>query len=228
MGLGLFAVIVMLTALLASRSRMGIIAAVSSLVVMLALSGLQRRAAAWLAALIMICVTILVLWVGAGSAFGRFGNISNEYTSSEESRLSLWRDTARLVRGHPFVGSGLGTFPVAFTSVQTTFPGKFVNHAHNDYLELASDLGIPAALLFFGSVVLLLVRLAKRTVSSGAGLDRAVALGCLGSIAAILLHSLTDFNLYIPANALLFSLILGLAAAICAPRPAPGRQQYEA
>jgi O-antigen ligase len=228
MGLGLFAVIVMLAALLSSRSRMGIIAAVSSFAVMSVFSGFQRRAGAWLGALIMICVTVLVLWIGAGSALGRFGSISNEYLSSNDSRLSLWRDTARLVGAHPLIGSGLGTFPVAFTAVQTTFLGKFVNHAHNDYLELASDLGIPAALLFFGSVVLLLTNLAKRAVSSEAGFEKAVALGCLGSIAAILLHSLTDFNLYIPANALLFSLILGLAAAICAAGPARSRPEHEA
>jgi O-antigen ligase len=220
MGLWLFAVIVMAAALLSSRSRMGIIAAVSSIAVMSVFSGFQRRSAAWLAALIMICVTVLVLWIGAGSALARFGSISNEYVSSNDSRLSLWRDTARLVGAHPLIGSGLGTFPVAFTAVQSTFLGKFVNHAHNDYLELASDLGIPAALLFFGSVVLLLGRMARKTLSSEAGFDRAVALGCLGSIAAILLHSLTDFNLYIPANAMLFSLILGLAAAICAAEPA--------
>jgi len=89
-----------------------------------------------------------------------------------------------------------------------------VNHAHNDYLEVASDLGIPAAALFFGSTGALLVRVARKAVSSEVSFERAMALGCLGSIAAILLHSLTDFNLYIPANALVFSLILGLAASI--------------
>lgn len=227
-GLWLFAVIVMAAALLSSRSRMGIVAAVSSIAVMSLFSGFQRRSAAWLAALIMICVTVLVLWIGAGSALGRFGSIGNEYVSSNDSRLSLWRDTARLVITHPLIGTGLGSFPVAFTAVQSTFLGKFVNHAHNDYLELASDLGIPAAILFFGSVLLLLARLAKRTRSSKAGFEKAIALGCLGSIAAILLHSLTDFNLYIPANALLFSLILGLAAAICATEPVRSRQEHEA
>jgi len=227
-GLWLFAVIVMIAALLSSRSRMGIIAAVSSIAIMSVFSGFQRRAGAWLGAMIMIAVTVLVLWIGAGSALGRFGSISNEYVSSNDSRLSLWKDTARLIGDHPFLGSGLGTFPVAFTAVQGTFLGKFVNHAHNDYLEFASDLGIPAALLFFGSVLLLLARLAKRTPCSEAGFERAVALGCLGSIAAILVHSLTDFNLYIPANALLFSLILGLAAAICSAGPARSRQEHEA
>jgi O-antigen ligase len=227
-GLWLFAVIVMIAALLSSRSRMGIIAAVSSIAILSVFSGFQRRAGAWLAALIMISVTVLVLWIGAGSALRRFGSISDESISSTDSRLSLWKDTARLVGNHPFLGSGLGTFPVAFTAVQSTFLGKFVNHAHNDYLELASDLGVPAAVLFFGSVLLLLARLAEKTVSFEAGFDRAIALGCLGSIAAILLHSLTDFNLYIPANALLFSLILGLAAAICASRSTRSGREHEA
>jgi O-antigen ligase len=177
-------------------------------------SGFQRRAALWLAAVVMVCVALLVLWMGGGNALERFGNVGQEYTSVDESRVSLWKDTARLIGGHPLFGSGLGTFPVAFTGVQRTFLGKFVNHAHNDYLELASDVGIPAAGLFFGSIGVLVVRLARKTFSAERSLEKTAAVGCLGSIIAILLHSLTDFNLYIPANALVFSVILGLAAAI--------------
>jgi O-antigen ligase len=213
-GLWLLAATVMVAGLFFSLSRMGIISAVASLAVMAAFAGFQRKAGLWVAAAIMACGIILVLWMGAGPALGRFGMISEEYVSVDESRWSLWKDTARLIGGHPLLGSGLGTFPVAFTRVQSTFLGRFVNHAHNDYLELASDLGIPAAALFFGSTGALLVRVARKTASSEASFERAMALGCLGSIAAILLHSLTDFNLYIPANALVFSLILGLAASI--------------
>jgi O-antigen ligase len=213
-GLWLFAATMMVAGLFLSLSRMGIISALASLAVMAAFSGLQRKAGLWVAGGIMACGIILVLWMGAGPALGRFGAISEEYASADESRWSLWKDTARLIGGHPLLGSGLGTFPVAFTRVQSTFLGQFVNHAHNDYLELASDLGIPAAALFFGSTGALLVRVARKAASPEVSFERAMALGCLGSIAAILLHSLTDFNLYIPANALVFSLILGLAASI--------------
>jgi O-antigen ligase len=213
-GLWLFAATMMVAGLFFSLSRMGIISALASLAVMAAFSGLQRKAGLWAAGGIMACGIILVLWMGAGPALGRFGAISEEYASADESRWSLWKDTARLIGGHPLLGSGLGTFPVAFTRVQSTFLGQFVNHAHNDYLELASDLGIPAAALFFGSTGALLVRVARKAASPEVSFERAMALGCLGSIAAILLHSLTDFNLYIPANALVFSLILGLAASI--------------
>jgi O-antigen ligase len=226
-GLWLLAATVMVAGLFFSLSRMGIISVVASLAVMAAFSGFQRKAGLWVAAGIMACGIILVLWMGAGPALGRFGMISEEYTSVDESRWSLWKDTARLIGGHPLLGSGLGTFPVAFTKVQSTFLGRFVNHAHNDYLELASDLGIPAAALFFGSTGALLVRVARKAASSDVSFERAMALGCLGSIAAILLHSLTDFNLYIPANALMFSLILGLAASISSARSGVLRRAYE-
>jgi len=219
-GLWLLTTTVMVAGLFFSLSRMGIISAVASLAVMAAFAGFQRKAGLWVAAAIMACGIILVLWMGVGPALGRFGMISEEYTSVDESRWSLWKDTARLIGGHPLLGSGLGTFPVAFTRVQSTFLGQFVNHAHNDYLEIASDLGIPAAALFLGSTGALLVRVARKAASSEVSFERAMALGCLGSIAAILLHSLTDFNLYIPANALVFSLILGLAASIPTVKPA--------
>jgi O-antigen ligase len=227
-GLWLLAATVMVAGLFFSLSRMGIISAVSSLAVMASFSGFQRKVGLWITAGIMSCGIILVLWMGAGPAVGRFATISEEYASVDESRWSLWRDTARLIGGHPLLGSGLGTFPVAFTRVQSTFLGQFVNHAHNDYLELASDLGIPAAALFFGSTGALLVRVARKAASSEVSFERAMALGCLGSIAAILLHSLADFNLYIPANALVFSLILGLAASVSTANSGVLRRAYEA
>ena len=215
-GLRLFAVVIMSAGLFFSRSRMGMVAALAALILMVVLYATQGRTGIWPATVSLACVALLVLWLGAGNALGRFGNISDEYLSSGESRFSLWQGTARLIAGHPLLGSGLGTFPVAFTAVQNTFLGKFVNHAHNDYLEIASDLGLPAALLLFGAIVGLLFRVGRRVVSVEPRFDKAVALGCLGSIVAILLHSLTDFNLYIPANAIVFSLILGLATAISA------------
>jgi O-antigen ligase len=226
-GLWLLATMVMVAGLFFSLSRMGIISAVASLAVMASFSGFQRKAGLWVAAGIMACGIILVLWMGAGPALGRFGAISEEYTSADESRWSLWKDTARLIGGHPLLGSGLGTFPVAFTRVQSTFLGQFVNHAHNDYLELASDLGIPAAALFFGSTGTLLARVARKAASSEVSFERAMALGCLGSIAAILLHSVADFNLYIPANVFTLSLILGLAASIPAANSSVLRRVYE-
>jgi O-antigen ligase len=153
----------------------------------------------------------LAIWIGPAPIVTRIENVSHEYSSFDQSRLSIWRDAVKLVERHPVFGTGLGTFPVAFTSVQTAFLGQFVNHAHNDYVELASDVGVPAALMLFATFVFILARATRAFLRAAGNFDRAIALGCVGSIVAILLHSLTDFNLYMPANALVFSVVLGLA-----------------
>jgi O-antigen ligase len=143
----------------------------------------------------------------------RFEALGEQYGASANNRATIWKDTLRLIDAHPWVGSGLGTFSIAYPGVQTSFDGKLVSHAHNDYLEFASELGIPAALLLFGGIFYLLLQSAWCFRRNENRLDRAVVLGCFGSILSISLHSLTDFNLQIPANALVFAVILGMAYA---------------
>ena len=64
---------------------------------------------------------------------------------------------------------------------------------HNDYLEQASDSGLPGAVVFAGFVVLSLQRLRRRC--SGDGLRFATWLGLLGWA----LQSFVEFGLYVPA-----------------------------
>lgn len=223
----LFTAVVLFTALVFSRSRMGILAACASILVMFFLTAVSRRqakASLLLSAVFALLAGALAIWIGPGPIAERFENVSQEYSQYERSRLSIWRGTGLLIRQHPFLGTGLGTFPIAYTKVQSTFLGEFVNHAHNDYLELASDLGLPAALTVFASLVYLFVRAVRSFLASERGLERAVALGCVGSMLAILLHGLTDFNLCIPANELLFSVILGLSLAVRPGRAAVGSE----
>ena len=205
--------VVLFAALIFSRSRMGIIAASASMLVIFGLSVIfrrQRKSGIVLFAIFIALSVGLAIWIGPGPIVGRFENVGQEYELRDQSRLSIWRDAMGLIGRHPLFGTGLGTFPVAYTSVQTAFLGQFVNHAHNDYVELASDLGLPAALVLFGSFFFVLARAARAFRSALGNFDRAIALGCVGSLVAILLHSLTDFNLYMPANALIFSVVLGL------------------
>jgi O-antigen ligase len=210
--------IVLFAALLFSRSRMGIVAGCASLVVVVALAGVSRfrvRMLVPLTAGFLVISICLALWIGAGPVAERFQSVGDEYSVGAQSRVSIWRDDLRLVGQHPWLGTGLGTFPNAYTRVQTAFLGQFVNHAHNDYLEIASDLGLPAAVALFASIFLVLVGAVRTFLRAEGNFGPTVALGCTGSIVAMLLHALADFNLYIPANALVFSTILGLA------RPAP-------
>jgi putative inorganic carbon (hco3(-)) transporter len=218
--LSLCIAIILCAALAFSRSRMGILAAASSVLVMFALIAISRfhgGMSSLLAATFIILSIALAAWIGPGPVVSRFQNVNDEYSFSGQSRVSIWRDALPLIRQHPWIGTGLGTFPEAYTSGQTAFPGQFVNHAHNDYLEFAADLGVPATLILFASILLVLARSVRAFLFGEGDFDRVVALGCVGGICAILLHSFADFNLYIPANALLFSVILGLGVTVRAP-----------
>jgi O-antigen ligase len=95
--------------------------------------------------------------------------------------------------------------------VQSTFPNLLVDHAHCDYLEVVSELGLPGGILVSASISWILAGAIRRYRRTEDRFEAAVCLGCIGSIAAILVHSLADFNLYIPANALVFTVTLALA-----------------
>jgi O-antigen ligase len=97
--------------------------------------------------------------------------------------------------------------------VQTAFLNLRVDHAHCDDLEVASELGLPGILLVFGSILWIF---AKAVYALAGSLN-----GCVGSILAILAHSLGDFNLYIPGNALVFCVVLALAWSTAHGRGSP-------
>jgi O-antigen ligase len=209
-----FLAVAIFTALVFSRSRMGIVSALASLIVVLALAGsssLSKRTRVVAAALFFLGVIAIVVWVGSDPVIARYETLGHEYSQTGQNRISIWRDTLKLIHQHPFFGTGLGSFSVAYTSVQTTFLNLLVDHAHCDYLEVVSELGLPGGVLVFGSIIWVLSRAVRCYRKSENRFDSTVCLGCIGSITAILVHSLVDFNLHVPANALIFIVTLALA-----------------
>jgi len=210
----LFLAILISAALVLSRSRMGIISALVSLVAILALAGtstVRPRTRAAVAALFFLGVLGLIVWIGSDPVMSRFETLGQEYNLSGQNRISIWRDTLGLIRHHPLLGTGLGSYSVVYPSVQTVFLTLLVEHAHCDYLEIVSELGLPGATLLFGSIFWVMAQAVRQYQIVQNTLDKAVILGCIGSIAAILVHSVADFNLYIPANALVFTIVLAIA-----------------
>jgi O-antigen ligase len=212
--LWLFLATIILTALVFSRSRMGFVSALASLIAVLAVAGassFSARVRALVSVIFLLSVVAFVVWIGSDPVVARFETLGQEYSQSRESRISIWRDTLQLIRRHPLLGTGLGTFSVAYPAVQTTFLSLRVDHAHCDYLEAVSELGLPGGILLFGSIFWVLAKSVRQYRRAEGRLDTAVCLGCVGSIAAILVHSLADFNLCIPANALVFTVVLALS-----------------
>ena len=162
-----------------------------------------------------VVLVSLLTWLGGKELTQRVSSISVEARSeiSGGMRLSIDRDTFHMFRDKPVLGWGLGTFPVVYPQFRTFYTNFFVNQAHNDYLQLLAEMGILgfAAMVWF---LIVLYRNALRKIGNWTSeLSGAVTLACTLGLTGILVHSLFDFNLQIPANASLFYVFCTLAAA---------------
>jgi O-antigen ligase len=99
------------------------------------------------------------------------------------------------------------------------------DYAHNDYLQVLAELGLAGSLIVAALALGILAR-ALRAVARHPDSDgRYLGLACTGALAAIMIHSATDVNLYIPANAMLLAWIAAISAGLSfssTPRSAPG------
>jgi O-antigen ligase len=216
-------------ALVFSFSRMGLISMIASLGFMVAVIWTGRNRGALSPTFILFLIVSSVAataWVGVEPVVKHFEELSRDdsLVNGSEGRLALWQDTIKLIRTHPWTGSGVGTFAIAFTPVQSHELNYSVDHAHNDYLEFAAEFGIPAAaflLLGFFAVAARTLRASRLARSSR---TRSLALGTLTGISALLVHGIADFNLHIPANDLVFSVLLGMGYAMSMELPPAAKE----
>ena len=208
----LFLAVVMVVALIFSRSRMGILAMLFGLICMALLAQVRLRQTRWMVivASFLIVVGSYGVWIGLGPVLARFEQMGDPTYLEMEGRLSMWRGTVELIRDYPIAGTGLGTFDLAFRRYQTANLDKYVDHAHNDYLQFAAETGLLGFVLLFVPILYLLGRMVSSFLTDTRRYRRAVTLGCIGSTLALLAHSFADFNLQIPANALIFAIVLGI------------------
>jgi len=218
-------VILLLIAVVFSRSRMGLFSVLVSLIVMALLGQTGGGRRAWLVVtlLVIACAMTYAAWIGVAPVINRFQALAPSGFEDPYGRVVIWKQASGIIKDYPAVGTGLGTFGVAFRRFQTSTLELFVDHAHNDYLELATDTGIPGALLLFVPIIALLVRMIVAYRKARDDYRRSVLLGCIGGTTALLIHSAMDFNLQIPANALLFAVILGTGAKATLSSAVPRR-----
>jgi putative inorganic carbon (hco3(-)) transporter len=131
------------------------------------------------------------------------------------SRIVVWGGVMDMIAEYPLTGTGPGTFSFAFTKYQPPGLDKHYARAHNDYLHFTAEAGLP--FLFIAAwMVIAFYRKGFRKLKNPSRLVRGISLGAMAGITAILVHSLGDFNLHIPANAILFTV---LAAIVVSPLP---------
>ncbi len=211
-------ILVLVVAIMLTRSRAGILLALLSnagLVAILCLrsEGLafkaKRPAAFWVLALLSLAAAALAL-VAMIDTLAQRG-------MGDGGRLSVYMACLKLISQQPIWGSGLGTFADVFPTVRPDELSSWGvwDRAHNTLLELAADVGLPAAGMTVLAAIVAFAALVKGITSR----RRHYALPALGASIALLAggHSLVDFSLQIPGLATMFFLILGACLAQAKP-----------
>jgi hypothetical protein len=216
---GIFALLP-IGALFLSASRGGVVSfgvEIGVLVLMM----LLRRAGGQhvlIGGIMLLLALLLVSWLGVKQVLDRFSSLQSlEVTNGKRASMRL--DTWHIFLEHPWAGTGLGTLQTVFPRYETNYDGKIVNHSHNDYLEGLAETGVAGGICaawFLGALFFVSLRqLLQRDKPFAAALHLSGLVGCSG----FLVHSLVDFNLHIPGNALLFLLMAHLATGEVTPSP---------
>lgn len=208
---------VMVGTLFLSGSRGGMLAMLAELALLAGILFRHKRGLRTTLGIAAFAIVLLSLltWLGGKELTTRVSSISNESKSeiSGGMRTSIYRDTVRMFRHRPVLGWGLGTFPVAFPQFRSFYTNFFVNEAHNDYLQLLAEMGVAGFGIMLWFLLLAYRRASTKIANWMTDVSGAVTLACLVGITGILVHSLVDFNLQIPANAALFYVFCTVAAA---------------
>jgi O-antigen ligase len=210
-------IIVMALGIIFSKSRSGVFLLVFTFILFLGFSVMffrrSRHRQIWMRRFIwavFMAVIFISLYIGIDATIERFS--LDEIL--REGRPTVWGNTVGIISDFPLFGSGLGTFTSLYPAYEQVKMQARYSHAHNDYLQYFSELGIVGMILLLGGILFILVtcflawRERRRAEVKGLGLGGIIA------VVAILIHSITDFNLQIPANMLLFSVVLSLTLVI--------------
>ncbi len=217
-----------IVALFLAASRGGIVSFAAEIGVLALLLALRRAGGKHVLAggVVLLLAFMLVSWLGVRQILERFSSMQSlEVTGGK--RASMRHDSWHIFRDHPWTGTGLGTLPIVFPAYESLYDAKFVNHAHNDYLEMLADTGLIGALCCASFLGLLFFTSLKQLLVSDKSFAAALHLSGLVACCGFLVHSLVDFNLHMPGNALLFFLMAHLASAPIPQNPARRHHRHD-
>ena len=170
---------------------------------------------AWRVLLVLLVVAaVIAIWqVGLADAFLRV-----DATGSGVSRLEVWNRAVHMIRDTPFTGIGLGAFPAILDAFYPSFlggPNAHIPHAHNLFLQIAVDLGLPGALAFtvlFGACLWMACQPLRCPASDR--FVRGLSVGVVGALAVVAVHGLLDAPLWAARSSPLLWVLLALGPVL--------------
>ncbi len=220
---------------LLTGSRGGYLSVVASLIVFTVLSFLVLRPAGSVAlikvggsGLLLLIVALTAAWLSIQQSKTLRTSAENIFTI-DQGRIDLWRAAVEQWKLRPLIGTGSGTFLFYGRQFRSETMQLDPIDAHNDYLQLLAEYGLLGAVgfaLFFSVHIRYawrnFLRLGPKRVAAGGSFlsDRlSLNIAAISAVAAYVIHSAVDFNMHIPANALLLAFVFGILANPGASQP---------
>ncbi len=203
----LAAAVIIEIALVLTLSRLGIVAAFAA--GLLTVAVFARRKSLWAALAVLLALVALNALLAVDPVLARY-SLLFEGDRLGIGRAQCWRMALPLLRDFPLLGSGAGTFRHVFPMYQLPTLSGWWKFAHNDYLNLLCDAGVLGFVALSVAVVFLLKQIVPLR-SSRDPVTRGIAVAAFLALTTTLFHSLGDFPLRQPANAAIFSMLIGIA-----------------
>jgi O-antigen ligase len=213
------AIIVMVIGLVLSRSRMGNAAFFTSLALVSFLAlFFYKRPPALLKPLVISILLLDMLIIGSMFGLEKLQQRFAETSFASEARDEVVIDSLPILQQFGWQGTGGGTFYTVFPAYQPQMYSGFYDHAHNDYLQFAIEVGIPMTLLLGLMLLWSLWQNVQVMRQSDHKLHRGLAFGCAMATVHMLIHCTVDFNLQAPATAMLYLTILAIGQRLYSQR----------
>ncbi|HEY6181400.1 MAG TPA: O-antigen ligase family protein [Terriglobales bacterium] len=214
--LALGAAAIMASTIFLSGSRGGMIAFIVQMTILgvFLIKRKKSRTLALALAGFLVALIGLTVWLGGSELGNRVISIRSEGSTeiSGGTRMAIVRDSWKMWTARPLMGWGLGNFPEIYPQYRSFYTNLFVNQAHNDYVQLMVEMGAIGFALMLWFLATTFYRASTKLGSWPSNINGALTLSAMLGIIGILVHSLTDFNLQIPANAALFYVLCTLCA----------------
>ncbi len=214
--------IIMVIALVLTRSRMGNTAffAALTLVGLFALWRLKspsRPLMLLVVSILIIDVFVVGTWFGVEKVIDRISDSvkveQNVWKIQDKVRLDADRESLDIISKSPVSGMGGGSFYTVYPAWRG-YDQAFMDHTHNDYLEFAVEYGLVGVALLAWFLALCIKRCTKGLEDRDRPGQFGIAFGSLMAITGMMVHATVDFSLQIPANAIWFVVLCMLPFSV--------------
>lgn len=202
---------IMVIALVMSRSRMGNTAFFVAMTIVGFVSlYLLKNKSKGLTYLVISMFVIDLFIVSAYFGLGKVQERLAQTSLQQESRDEVVADASKMLFDYPLVGTGGGSFYSTFPMYQTSAVHSFYDHAHNDYLQMAIEYGLPSFFIMASMMIFTLYKAFRPMYRRKNSIFKGTSFACSMVVIGMLVHMTVDFPLQAYANASYFTVFIAL------------------